>query len=86
MCIHLLALILEIINTTTEEFKHIPSIDRTLATRYHQKLEDIQQWLQQTQWSQKNLDEKTYEIVQNKLLDLNIISEKIDFNEIVNNT
>ncbi len=80
------ALILEIINTTTEEFKHIPSIDRTLATRYHQKLEDIQQWLQQTQWSQKNLDEKTYEIVQNKLLDLNIISEKIDFNEIVNNT
>ena len=80
------ALILEIINTTTEEFKHIPSIDRTLATRYHQKLEDIQQWLQQTQWSQKNLDEKTYEIVQNKLLDLNIISEKINFNEIVNNT
>ncbi len=80
------ALILEIINTTTEEFKHIPSIDRTLATRYHQKLEDIQQWLQQTQWSQKNIDEKTYEIVQNKLLDLNIISEKIDFNEIVNNT
>lgn len=80
------ALILEIINTTTEEFKHIPSIDRTLATRYHQKLEDIQQWLQQTQWSQKNIDEKTYEIVQNKLLDLNIISEKINFNEIVKNT
>ena len=80
------ALILEIINTTTEEFKHIPSIDRTLATRYHQKLEDIQQWLQQTQWSQKNLDEITYKIVQNKLLDLNIISEKINFNEIVKNT
>ena len=51
-----MALILEIINATTEEFKYIPSIDRTLATRYHQKLEDIQQWLQQTQWSQKNLD------------------------------
>ena len=79
------ALILEIINTTTEEFKHIPSIDRTLATRYHQKLEDIQQWLQQTQWSQKNLDEKYYKIVQNKLIDLNIISEKIDFNQIVKN-
>ena len=56
-----------------------------LATRYHQKLEDIQQWLQQTQWSQKNLDEITYKIVQNKLLDLNIISEKIDFNQIVKN-
>lgn len=80
------ALILDIINATTEEFKYIPSIDRTLATKYHQKLEDIQQWLQQTQWSQKNLDEITYKIVQNKLLDLNIISEKIDFNQLFKNT
>jgi ABC-type nitrate/sulfonate/bicarbonate transport system substrate-binding protein len=80
------ALILDIINATTEEFKYIPSIDRTLATRYHQKLEDIQQWLQQTQWSQKNLDEITYKIVQNKLLDLNIIFEKIDFNQLFKNT
>ena len=80
------ALILDIINATTEEFKYIPSIDRTLATRYHQKLEDIQQCLQQTQWSQKNLDEITYKIVQNKLLDLNIIFEKIDFNQLFKNT
>jgi ABC-type nitrate/sulfonate/bicarbonate transport system substrate-binding protein len=77
------AMILEIINTTTEEFKQIPSIDRTLATRYHQKLEDIQQWLAQTLWSQKNIDEKTFDKVQNKLSDLNIISKKANFNQIV---
>jgi ABC-type nitrate/sulfonate/bicarbonate transport system substrate-binding protein len=77
------ALILDIINTTTEEFKQIPSIDRTLATRYHQKLEDIQQWLAQTQWSQKNLDEKTFDKVQNKLSELNIISKKAEFTQIV---
>jgi hypothetical protein len=35
--------------------------------------------------NQKNLDEITYKIVQNKLLDLNIISEKIEFNQIVKN-
>lgn len=80
-----MALILEIINTTTEEFKNIPSIDRTLATRYHQKLEDIQQWLQQTQWSQKNLEEKTYQIVQNKLFDLAIITNKVAFHQLVKN-
>jgi len=34
-------LILEIINTTTEEFKDIPSINRSLASRYNQKTEDI---------------------------------------------
>src|SRR5574343_211774 len=45
--------ILDIINTTTEEFKYIPSIDRNLATRYDQKIEDIQEWLSKTQWSQK---------------------------------
>lgn len=77
------ALILDIINATTEEFKQIPSIDRTLATRYHQKLEDIQQWLTQTQWSQKNLDEKTFDKVQNKLSELNIISKKAAFTQIV---
>ena len=76
-------LILDIINATTEEFKQIPSIDRTLATRYHQKLEDIQQWLAQTQWSQKNLDEKTFDKIQNKLSDLNIISKKAAFTQIV---
>lgn len=76
-------LILDIINATTEEFKQIPSIDRTLATRYHQKLEDIQQWLTQTQWSQKNLDQKTFDKVQNKLSELNIISKKAEFTQIV---
>jgi hypothetical protein len=80
-----MALILEIINATTEEFKYIPSIDRTLASRYGQKVEDIQQWLSHTQWSQKNLDEKTVQIVQNQLFELNIISKKVDFNQIVKN-
>jgi hypothetical protein len=80
-----MALILEIINTTTEEFKYIPSIDRTLATKYQQKLEDIQQWLQQTQWSQKNLDEKTFQIVQNNLFVLDIISNKVPFHQLVKN-
>ncbi len=75
--------ILDIINATTEEFKQIPSIDRTFATRYNQKLEDIQQWLAQTQWSQKNLDPKTFDKVQNKLSDLNIISKKAEFTQIV---
>ena len=37
--------ILEVINTVTADFKNIPSIDRTLAHRYEQKLEDIQQLL-----------------------------------------
>src|SRR5690554_3556123 len=75
--------ILRIINQTTEEFKHIPSIDKTLSLRYNQKPEDIQEWLTLTQWSQKNLDEKMLNKIQNQLLELNIINKKGTFVDIV---
>ena len=39
--------------------KHIPSIDHTLAHRYDQQLEDIQEWLSLTQWSQQQIDHTT---------------------------
>lgn len=78
-----IAQILEIINMTTEEFKMIPSIDRTLASKYNQKIEDIQEWLALTQWSQKNLEEKVLNKIQNQLFDLKIIDKKGTFAEIV---
>ncbi len=76
-------LILEIINATTEEFKDIPSINRTLAERYNQKIEDINQWLSQTRWSQKNITQETLNKVQNQLFDLNLINKKSTFAEMV---
>ncbi|NNT72343.1 ABC transporter substrate-binding protein [Flavobacterium sp. IMCC34852] len=78
-----LALLLEIINNTTVEFKDIPSIDRTLASKYHQKTEDIQLWLSLTKWSQKPLEEKVLNKIQNQLFDLKIIDKKGTFAEIV---
>lgn len=74
--------ILEIINQTTEEFKDIPSIDKTLSSRYNQKIEDIQEWLSLTEWSQKTLDDKTLNNVQNQLLELSIIDKKGTFADI----
>ncbi|MFN8324935.1 MAG: substrate-binding domain-containing protein [Flavobacteriaceae bacterium] len=76
-------LILEIINNTTREFKDIPSIDRTLASKYHQKIEDIQEWLRLTKWSQKPLEEKMLNKIQNQLFDLKIIDKKGTFAELV---
>lgn len=69
--------ILEIINLYTKEFKSIPSIDRTLANRYGQKLEDIQEWLSITRWSQSQLPIKTLEKVQETLLSLDLIDTKL---------
>ncbi len=65
--------VLDIINQYTVEFKQIPSIDRTLANRYGQQLEDIQQWLSITRWSQVQLNKQIVEKVQDTLLRLNLI-------------
>ncbi|WP_430400686.1 substrate-binding domain-containing protein [Flavobacterium sp.] len=79
---HVIDQILEIINATTSEFKMIPSIDRMLASKYNQKIEDIQEWLSLTHWSQKQIDKKTLNKVQEQLHSLNIIEKTVPFETI----
>lgn len=69
--------ILNIINTTTEEFKQIPSIDRTLASKYNQEVSAIQEWLKLTRWSQKQLTAPVLDIILEQLLKLKIIDKKL---------
>lgn len=75
--------ILKIINQYTKEFKAIPNIVQTLSERYDQKMEDIQEWLTLTRWSQELLDKKMLNKIQNQLLELSIIDKKGTFAEIV---
>lgn len=74
--------ILETINPITKEFKNIADIDTILSKRYGQKREDVQAWLAQTEWSQINIHNETLENVQNKLLELKLISRKLDINQL----
>ena len=74
----------EIINLYTVEFKQIPRIDATLANRYHQKLEDIQEWLQITEWSQKQLPEDTLMKIQETLKELDLIDKSVPISKILN--
>ena len=75
--------ILETINQTTADFKSIPSIDKTIANRYEQELEDVQEWLSLTEWSQEVIDKDTIANVQDELLKLNIIPHKVDYEDLV---
>lgn len=75
--------ILDIINNTTIEFKDIPSIDKTIANRYGQKLEDVKEWLSLTEWSQDIMNEDMIMKIQNELMDVNVIDSKKKYNEIV---
>ena len=71
------------INKQTKVFKSIPNIDAILASKFQQKIEDIQQWLKLTEWSQNNLSEEMIETIQNQLLELQIIDKKNTYKNLV---
>src|SRR5690554_1056885 len=74
---------LEIINQTTSEFKMIPSIDKTLASAFDQKLEDIWQWLQLTKWSQKKLSEAEFQKINQDLVKYKIIDQPLNYTDVI---
>ncbi|SHK04649.1 substrate-binding domain-containing protein [Pseudozobellia thermophila] len=69
--------VLNTINAYTAEFRQIPSIDRTLANRYGQRIEDIREWLSMTRWSQEQLDGAVVDQVQETLHSLGLIDKKV---------
>ena len=74
--------VLKIINAKTSTFKEIPEINTTLASRFNQKQEDIQDWISRTEWSQNPFDDEMLNNVQNQLLELDIIKKKGTFAQI----
>lgn len=75
--------ILEVINDVTSRFKLIPNIAEELAKTYHQKTEDITDWLSMTEWSQNQPQPDLLNKVQNQLFELSLIDKKGTFAEIV---
>ena len=75
--------ILEVINTYSTEFKHIPRIDQTIANKYEQRIEDVREWLSMTQWSQSQLSTETIDMVQDYLFKLKLIDNKSDINKLI---
>ena len=76
-------LILDNINRISSEFKQIPSIDRTIANRYGQKLEDVQEWLSLTNWSQSGVKSQVIDYVINTLHNLKLIEKKCKADDIL---
>ena len=65
------------------EFKDIPAIDRMISNRYQQKLNDVQEWLSLTEWSQQQLQDHEIARVQAKLLQLELIEQEAPFDTLV---
>ena len=78
--------VLNIINSQTKDFKKINNIDKTLANRYEQQLEDIQQWLNITEWNDgKPISKNLITRIQNKMVKFNVIEEKKNSGEFIKN-
>ncbi|MFD1095938.1 substrate-binding domain-containing protein [Salegentibacter chungangensis] len=74
---------LEVLNNKTKNFKEIPQIAEKLADRYEQKLEDIKNWLEITNWSQEQISTQELDKVQEKLKELNLIHKKVDSSKLI---
>ena len=75
--------ILSVINNATQKFKQNPRVDLLIADRYKQKIEDVQQWLSLTQWSQKQLSISDLGHVQEKLMQLELIENIVSQDKIL---
>ncbi len=77
--------ILEVINHITIDFKNLPSVAEMIANRYGQEIEDVNEWLSLTHWSQKQLSETTLKKVQDQLLKLGLIEDKLPTDQLLHN-
>lgn len=78
--------VLDIINVETKDFKQIDNIDKTLAKRYEQQLEDIQKWLNITEWNPgKPITKNLITRIQNKMVAFNVIDKKKNSRDFIKN-
>ena len=78
--------VLDIINTETKNFKKINDIDKTLAKRYEQRIDDIQKWLKITEWNDgKPITKNLITRIQNKMLKFNVIEKCKSAEEFIKN-
>jgi ABC-type nitrate/sulfonate/bicarbonate transport system substrate-binding protein len=78
--------VLDIINTETKNFKKINDIDKTLAKRYEQRIDDIQKWLKITEWNDgKPITKNLITRIQNKMVEFNVIEEGKNSEEFIKN-
>jgi sulfonate transport system substrate-binding protein len=76
--------VLAIINDQTKDFKNIKNIDKILAKRYEQKLEDIQKWLKITEWNGgKPITKNLITRIQNKMVRFNVIEKSKNSGEFI---
>lgn len=73
--------VLDTINQSCREVKNNPNSIAEIAKRYQLKEEDVAIWFEETEWAYDGtIEEETIDKVQERLISLEIIDAKMDFN------
>lgn len=75
--------LMEEINLITEKIKTVEKIEFQIAEKYKLEVKDVQEWLELTTWSQKQITAEEVEKTQNELLELGLIHQKTAYKDIV---
>ena len=75
--------VLTALNKRTSQFKKIKNIEETLANQYDQKVIDIKEWLEITEWSNEIPQKNEIKLVQNTLSDLGLIDRKMAYKDLI---
>ena len=70
---------LAIINKKTSSLKSIAGIENSLSSVFNLNINDVNIWLKDTEWSQKQLAAEMLNKVQNQLFTLKLIDKKVTF-------
>jgi ABC-type nitrate/sulfonate/bicarbonate transport system substrate-binding protein len=76
---------LEIINNITINLKQNPQLIEIIALEYHLQPTAVAEWLQITEWSQENFTKEAFDTIQEQLLEVAIINQKLDYNQVIKN-
>lgn len=74
---HDIAIMLGVVNAKSTSFKEMPGIEELFATRYGQKVKDVVDWMDVTSWSQHQMSSEELDRVQDTLLELELIPQKL---------
>jgi hypothetical protein len=65
--------------------KQNPQLIEKIALEYHLQPTAVAEWLQITEWSQENFTKEAFDTIQEQLLEVAIINQKLDYNQVIKN-
>jgi len=75
--------LLQLINSQTQDFKKQDLLAEHIAARYQLQVTDTKIWLEKTEWAQQNFNQLEFDAIQNQLIELNIMTNRLHYTDAV---